>query len=51
MPGRYVAPEKTLNGCASIPRGEFDDVDEGRLYMIGVAREATAAASSAASPE
>jgi F-type H+-transporting ATPase subunit beta len=39
QPGRYVALEDTLAGCEAILGGEFDDVEEGRLYMIGAARE------------
>jgi F-type H+-transporting ATPase subunit beta len=33
--GRYVALEDTLAGCEAILGGEFDAVDERRLYMIG----------------
>jgi F-type H+-transporting ATPase subunit beta len=40
QPGRHVPREDTLDGCEAILRGEFDDVDEHRLYMIGSAREA-----------
>ena len=32
--------EQTLAGCEAILRGEFDDVDERRLYMIGAVGEA-----------
>jgi F-type H+-transporting ATPase subunit beta len=38
-PGRYVGLEDTLAGCEAILAGDFDDVDEGRLYMIGGVRE------------
>jgi F-type H+-transporting ATPase subunit beta len=39
QPGVYVALEDTLAGCEAILAGEFDEVDERRLYMIGAARE------------
>lgn len=37
--GRHVPLEKTLAGCEAILAGKFDDVDEGRLYMIGPIEE------------
>jgi F-type H+-transporting ATPase subunit beta len=40
QPGQYVALEDTLAGCEAILTGEFDAVDERRLYMIGAATEA-----------
>jgi F-type H+-transporting ATPase subunit beta len=40
QPGRYVALEDTLAGCEAILAGEFDSVDERRLYMIGAVEEA-----------
>jgi F-type H+-transporting ATPase subunit beta len=39
-PGRYVALAETLTGCEAILRGEFDALDERRLYMIGAAADA-----------
>jgi F-type H+-transporting ATPase subunit beta len=39
-PGRRVPLEKTLAGCEAILSGEFDGVDEGRLYLIGAIEEA-----------
>jgi F-type H+/Na+-transporting ATPase subunit beta len=41
-PGRHVPLEQTLAGCEAILGGEFDAVDEQKLYMIGAASEATA---------
>ena len=38
-PGRQVALEDTLKGCEAILGGEFDAVNERRLYMIGGAEE------------
>jgi F-type H+-transporting ATPase subunit beta len=38
--GCRVALEDTLAGCEAILGGEFDAVDERRLYMIGAARDA-----------
>jgi F-type H+-transporting ATPase subunit beta len=38
--GRHVPTGKTLDGCEAILAGKFDEVDEGRLYMIGAAEEA-----------
>jgi F-type H+-transporting ATPase subunit beta len=38
-PGRHVTLEDTLAGCEAILAGEYDDLDEGRLYMIGAIRE------------
>ena len=40
--GRHVPLEKTLAGCEAILAGKFDDVDEGRLYMIGAIEEVAA---------
>jgi F-type H+-transporting ATPase subunit beta len=40
QPGRYVALEDTLAGCEAILAGEFDNVDERRLWMIGGVEEA-----------
>jgi F-type H+-transporting ATPase subunit beta len=40
QPGRRVHLEDTLAGCEAILRGEFDSVDERRLYMIGPVGEA-----------
>src|SRR6056297_1859149 len=34
-PGRLVDLDDALDGCERILDGEFDDVDEGELYMIG----------------
>jgi F-type H+-transporting ATPase subunit beta len=39
QPGRFVSLENTLAGCEAILSGEFDGVDERRLYMIGAANE------------
>jgi len=33
--GQLVTPEETLDGCEAILNGEFDDVPESALYMIG----------------
>ena len=33
--GVYVSLEDTLNGCERIIKGEFDDVDPNKLFMIG----------------
>ncbi len=41
QPGRHVRLEDTLAGCEAILRGEFDAVDEHRLYMTGSAGEAS----------
>jgi F-type H+-transporting ATPase subunit beta len=38
-PGRYVSLEDTLAGCEAILTGEFDDLDERQLYMIGAIGE------------
>jgi F-type H+/Na+-transporting ATPase subunit beta len=38
--GRHVSREETIAGCEAIYAGRFDDVDEGRLYMIGSVEEA-----------
>jgi F-type H+-transporting ATPase subunit beta len=38
--GRHVSLENTLAGCEAILAGQFDAVDERRLYMIGSAAEA-----------
>ena len=40
QPGRYVTLEETLAGCEAILAGEFDTVDERRLWMIGGVEEA-----------
>jgi F-type H+-transporting ATPase subunit beta len=40
QPGRFVSLENTLVGCEEILAGQFDAVDERRLYMIGSAVEA-----------
>jgi F-type H+-transporting ATPase subunit beta len=40
QPGRYVTLEKTLAGCEAILAGDFDSVDERRLWMIGGVEEA-----------
>jgi F-type H+-transporting ATPase subunit beta len=39
LTGRYVSLEDTLAGCEAILAGKYDDLDEGRLYMIGAIRE------------
>lgn len=39
QPGRHVPLEDTLSGCEAILGGQFDAVDERRLYMIGTAAE------------
>jgi len=39
-PGRYVGRAATVRGCERILDGEFDDVAESDLYMIGEASEA-----------
>ncbi len=41
QPGRHVSLENTLAGCEAILAGQFDDMDERQLYMIGAATEAT----------
>ncbi len=33
--GQTVDPEQTIDGCERILAGEFDEVDEAALYMIG----------------
>lgn len=38
--GVYVPLEKTLEGCEKILQGEFDDIELGKLYMIGLINEA-----------
>ena len=40
QPGRHVSLENTLVGCETILAGQFDTVDERRLYMIGSTAEA-----------
>ena len=40
--GRLVSVEETLDGCEAILDGEFDDVPESVLYMIGNIEEARA---------
>lgn len=37
--GRHVSVKDTLTGCETVLAGQFDDVDEGRLYMIGAIDE------------
>jgi len=39
-PGKMVSIEETLDGCEAILNGEFDDVPESALYMIGNISEA-----------
>lgn len=39
-PGKLVTIEETLDGCEAILNGEFDDVPESALYMIGSIDEA-----------
>jgi F-type H+-transporting ATPase subunit beta len=41
-PGRHVPLADTLAGCEAILGGQFDSVDERRLYMIGGIGEAAA---------
>ena len=38
--GRYVSRNATVDGCERILDGEFDDVSESDLYMIGEVEEA-----------
>jgi F-type H+-transporting ATPase subunit beta len=38
-PGRHVALEDTLAGCEAILGGQFDTVDDRRLYMLGAIGE------------
>jgi F-type H+-transporting ATPase subunit beta len=38
-PGAWVPLDDTLAGCERILEGEFDDVSEGDLYMIGTIDE------------
>ncbi len=38
--GRTVSLDDALDGCESILKGEFDDVDEDALYMVGTVEEA-----------
>ena len=45
--GKLVSIEETLDGCEAILGGEFDDVAESALYMIGSIDEARAAAAPA----
>jgi F-type H+-transporting ATPase subunit beta len=40
--GRHVPLEQTLIGCEAVLAGKLDDVDEGRLYMIGAIEEVAA---------
>ncbi len=35
VPGEFVPLGETVDGCERILDGEFDEVDEGKLYMIG----------------
>ncbi|MBN1675873.1 MAG: F0F1 ATP synthase subunit beta [Kiritimatiellae bacterium] len=44
--GRLVSIEETLDGCEAILGGEFDEVAESALYMIGSIEEARARARS-----
>jgi F-type H+-transporting ATPase subunit beta len=37
--GLYVPIEDVLSGCEKILAGELDNIDEGRLYMIGALKE------------
>ncbi|MGB3929465.1 MAG: F0F1 ATP synthase subunit beta [Sphingobium sp.] len=39
LKGRYVPPDDAINGCERILGGEFDAVDESRLFMIGAINE------------
>jgi len=39
--GARVSLQQTLDGCESILRGELDQIDEQRLYMIGALDEVT----------
>ena len=39
-PGKIVTIEETLDGCEAILKGDFDDVPESALYMIGGIDEA-----------
>ncbi len=39
MKGRHVPIDKTLAGCEAVLAGKFDQIDEGRLYMIGSVEE------------
>jgi F-type H+-transporting ATPase subunit beta len=39
-PGKTVSIEETLDGCRAILEGEFDEVPESALYMIGTIAEA-----------
>jgi F-type H+-transporting ATPase subunit beta len=41
QPGRHVSLEGTLAGCEAILAGQFDELEERRLYMIGSAAEVT----------
>lgn len=41
QPGQSVSLQDTLAGCEAILSGNFDAVDEHRLYMIGAAAAAT----------
>ena len=43
-PGKLVSIEETLAGCEAILGGEFDDVPESALYMIGNIEEGRAEA-------
>ena len=50
-PGKTVSMEETLQGCEAILAGEFDEVPESALYMIGSIEEARAAARDRGSKE
>lgn len=41
VPGKLVSLEQTIDGCARILSGEFADVSEQALYMIGAIDEVT----------
>ena len=41
-PGRFVTIEQTIDGCAAILDGTYDDVDESALFLIGAIDEAKA---------
>ena len=38
-PGVFVPLEETIIGCEKIMAGEFDNVSEDKLYMIGAIDE------------
>lgn len=39
-PGKYVPLAKTIDGCEAILSGQYDSLEESRLYMIGAIEEA-----------